>query len=97
LTIKQFLSKRRDFYEIFLIAPRHSTAAGKQAYCPSNCIIPGYFVFKNEYVKVKVKEKYHFVLHGPPFYFRIIISYLKMSGMPCCPIKVTYLNTTGFV
>jgi len=48
-------------------------------------IFPGYFVFKNENVKVKVK--YGFVLHtgfaGSPFYFRIITSYLKMSGMPC--------------
>ena len=42
---------------------------------------PSYFVFKNENVKVKVK--YGFVLQDPPFYFRIITSYLKMSGMPC--------------
>jgi len=45
---------------------------------------PGYFVFKNE--KVKVKVKYGFVLYtgltGSPFYFRIITSYLKMSEMP---------------
>ena len=42
---------------------------------------PGYFVFKNENVKVKVK--YGFVLQDSPFYFRVITSYLKMSGMPC--------------
>ena len=43
----------------------------------------GYLVFKN----VKVKVKYGFVFYigfaGPPFYFRIITSYLKMSGMLC--------------
>ena len=51
-----------------------------------NAFFPGYFVFKNENVKVKVN--YGFVLHtgfaGPPFYFRIITSYLKKSGIPCC-------------
>jgi len=52
----------------------------------ANCNFPfPYFVFKNENVKVKVK--YGFVLHtslaGSPFHFRIITSYLIMSGMPC--------------
>ena len=46
----------------------HSTSAGHRA-CSSNCIFFGYFVFKNENVKVKVK--YYFVLYtgfaGPPF------------------------------
>jgi hypothetical protein len=46
---------------------------------------PSYFTLKNENVKLKVK--YGFVLQDPSFYFRIITSYLKMSGMPCYPYK----------
>jgi hypothetical protein len=46
-----------------------------------------YFVFKNENVKVKDKIQlcfaYILVLQDPPFYYRIVISYLKMRGMPC--------------
>jgi hypothetical protein len=39
-------------------------------------------------MKVKLKVKYGFVLQDPSsFYFGIITSYLKMSGMPCYPYK----------
>jgi hypothetical protein len=44
--------------------------------------LPPLLINKN----VKVKVKYSFVLHtgfaGSPFYFRIITSHLKMSGIP---------------
>ena len=32
-----------------------------------------------------------------PFYFRIIISYLKMSGMSCSPLSLKAIPTKGYL
>jgi hypothetical protein len=67
--------------EVMVVRTFHSSRAPGKLHFHS-----GYFVFKNENVKVKVK--YGIVLLAgfarSPFYFSIIIitSYLKMSGMP---------------
>jgi hypothetical protein len=40
---------------VLIETPGHSIAAGNRAKCHFNVFFPGYFVFKNEKVKVKVK------------------------------------------
>ena len=74
-----------------------------QENCHVNCIPPpDYFVFKNEIIKVKVKYGFdlhtglagsHHVWTGPPFYLRIITSYLKIGGIPCICFTLDIVRT----
>lgn len=51
---------------LMTLLPWHSTASGSRENCPSITFFSGYFVFKNEGVKVRVR--YGFVLYtGLPF------------------------------
>jgi len=63
----------------------HFTATGHQVYCPSNCFLPQLLCFQKWKCQSvsKIWLCLLVVLQDPPFYFRIITSYLKMSGMPC--------------
>jgi hypothetical protein len=68
-----------NLYSTITVGTQHSTVAGYQANFPSNCSFSLATLFS------KVKIKYSFVLHtgfaGSLSYFRIITSYLKMSGV----------------
>ena len=73
----------------------HSTAASHRAYCLSNCIpsLPPLFCFQK-------RKCQSFVLHtgfaGSPLYFRIITSYLIMSGMPWFHLNSSKFEVTRF-
>ena len=74
-----------NLYTTITVGTRHSTAAGYQANCPSNCSFPWLLCFQ----KWKCQSENKIWLCLAYWFCRILLLlldyhlYLKMSGMPC--------------